>query len=179
MADYIFNTVENQTIATESLIACLNTGTKEAPVWSPIGIRVTSSTAEYDWQKEDYQDILGTTYSDMKKPIITQNFDPWPLSNGDAAQYNIWKDGIVNQNAQAMANKDMLRIHKYAGTANTAVFAERYESCAVVINSEGGEGGGNLSMPITVTYGGNRTIGTVAVVDGAFVYTPETDESGL
>lgn len=172
-----FNTVEGQTIATETLIACLNTGTKEAPVWSPIGIRVTSSNAEYDWQRETGQDILGNAYSSMKKPIITQPFDPWPLSNGDAAQHLIWTDGIKNQDAQAMSNMDMLRIHKYAGTANTAVFAERYESCAIEIGGIGGDGGGNLGMPITVTYGGTRTTGTVAIANGEFAFTP--DNSGL
>lgn len=174
MADITFNTPENQTIGTETLIACLNVGTHDEPEWAPIGIRVTSSTAEYDWQKETSQDILGNAYSNMKKPIITQGFDPWPLSNGDKAQLQIWKDGIVNQDAPAMSNKDMLRIHKYSGEVNSAVFAERYESCAIEINSLGGEGGGNLSMPITVTYGGTRTTGTVNTADGAFVFTPDT-----
>lgn len=175
MADILFNTPENQTIGTEALIACLNTGTKDAPVWSPIGIRVTSSTAEYDWGKEDSQDILGNAYSTMKKPIITQGFDPWPLSNGDAAQHQIWVDAIKNQDNNALTNKDMLRIHMYAGTKNTAVFAERYESSAILVNSIGGEGGGNLGMPITVTYGGTRTTGTVAVSDGQFVFTPDSE----
>jgi uncharacterized protein (DUF608 family) len=91
----------------------------------------------------------------------------------DEAQENIWNDGIRRQDAQAMSNKDMLIIHKYAGTANTAVFAERYSSCAVEINSLGGDGGGNLGMPITVTYGGVRTIGTVSVSDGGFTFTPD------
>lgn len=174
MADNInFNTPEGQTVARETLIACLNTGETANPVWSPVGIRVYSSSAEYDWQRETNQDIIGNSYSNMKKPIITQSFDPWELNNGDEAQANIWNDGIRRQDAQAMSNKDMLIIHKYAGTANTAVFAERYSSCAVEINSLGGDGGGNLGMPITVTYGGVRTIGTVSVSDGEFTFTPD------
>lgn len=169
-----FNTTSGQTIARETLIACLNTGNKESPEWSPVGIRVTSSSAEYDWQRETSQDILGNSYSSMKKPIITQSFDPWELTNGDEAQAMIWNKGIRDQDAQAMTAYDMLIIHKYAGTANTAVFGERYAACAIEISSLGGDGGGNLAMPITVTYGGERTTGTVAVSDGAFVFTPDT-----
>ena len=175
MADNLkFNTVEGQTIARETLIACLNTGTTSAPVWSPVGIRVYSSQADYDWQRETQQDIVGNAYSSMKKPIVTQSFDPWELSGGDAAQEQIWNNGIRRQDAQAMSGNDMLIIHKYAGTAETAVFAERYESCAIEINSIGGDGGGNLAMPITVTYGGTRTTGTVAVNGGEFTFTADS-----
>lgn len=176
MADNLnFVTAEGQTIARETLIACLNTGISDAPLWSPVGIRVYSSTAEYDWQKEINQDIMGNVFPSMKKPVITQSFDPWELSGGDAAQLQIWNDGIRKQDTQAMSNKDMLIIHKYAGTANTAVFGERYRSCAVEVNGLGGDGGGNLAMPITITYGGARTTGTVAVVDGGFDFTPDSD----
>ncbi len=175
MAENItFNTAENQTIARETMIACLNTGTVSAPVWSPIGIRTTGSSAEFDWQKEDSQDILGNTYSSLKKPIVTQSFDPWPLANGDAAQLQIWNDGVRKQDSAAMASKDMLIVHKYAGTANTAVFAERYKSCAIEISSLGGDGGGNLGMPINVTYGGERITGTVSVSSGTFTFSPDS-----
>ena len=48
MADVTFNTVSGQTISRESLVAFLNVGTAEEPVWSPIGKRVEESSAEYD-----------------------------------------------------------------------------------------------------------------------------------
>lgn len=168
-----FNTAQGQTIAREMLIACLNVGTPDAPMWAPVGKRVASSQAGYDWQKNTSQDILGSSYTTMKKPIITQSFDPWELSNGDEAQAQIWNDAIRNQDAQAMAAKDMLIIHKYAGTANTAVFAERYSACAIEVTGLGGEGGGNLGMPINVTYGGERTTGTVKVENGTFTFAPD------
>ena len=172
MADYTFNTTPGQTVGRELLIAYLNTGTNSEPVWSPIGKRVEDSSAEYDWSDETKQDILGSTWGTMKKPVITQTFDPCELDAGDEAQKKIWDLAVVKQDAQALANMDMLIVHLYAGTANTAVFAERYESCMVKPSSLGGEGGGNIGMPIDVTYGGKRTIGTASVSGGTVTFTP-------
>lgn len=173
MADYTFNTTPGQTVARELLIAYLNTGTSSEPTWSPIGKRVEDSSAEYDWSDETKQDILGSTWGTMKKPVITQTFDPCELDAGDDAQKKIWDLAVVKQDAQALANMDMLIVHLYAGTANTAVFAERYESCMVKPSSIGGEGGGNIGMPIDVTYGGKRTVGTASVSNGIVTFTPE------
>lgn len=173
MADYTFNTTPGQTVGRELLIAYLNTGTNSSPTWSPIGKRVEDSSAEYDWSDETKQDILGSSWGTMKKPIITQTFDPCELDAGDEAQKKIWDLAVVQQDAQALANMDMLIVHLYAGTANTAVFAERYESCMVKPSSLGGEGGGNIGMPIDVTYGGKRTIGTAAISNGAVTFTAE------
>lgn len=173
MADYTFNTTPGQTVARELLIAYLNTGTNSEPTWSPIGKRVEDSTAEYDWGEETKQDILGSTWATMKKPVITQTFDPCELDAGDEAQKKIWELAVVRHDAQALANMDMLIVHLYAGTSKTAVFAERYESCMVKPSSLGGEGGGNIGMPIDVTYGGKRTVGTAAVSNGTVTFTPE------
>lgn len=169
MADYAFNTTPGQTIARELLIAYLNTGDHDTPIWSPIGKRVTDSSAEYDWGEETSQDILGSNWTTMKKPVITQSFDPWELDGGDEAQKKIWNLAVVQQNAQALTSQDMLIVHHYAN------FAERYESCMVKPTGLGGEGGGNIGMPIDVTYGGTRTVGTITVAaDGAVTFTPET-----
>ena len=173
MADYEFNTTEGQTIDRALLIAYLNTGTSSSsPIWSPIGKRVEDSSQEFDWSEETKQDILGSTYTTMKKPVITQTFDPCELDAGDEAQKKIWNLAIVKQDNNALANMDMLIVHLYAGTANTAVFAERYESCMIKPTGLGGEGGGSIGMPIDVTYGGKRTIGTASVSSGTVTFTP-------
>ena len=173
MADYEFNTTEGQTIDRALLIAYLNTGTSSSsPTWSPIGKRVEDSSQEFDWSEETKQDILGSTYTTMKKPIITQTFDPCELDAGDEAQKKIWNLAIVKQDNNALSNMDMLIVHLYAGTANTAVFAERYESCMIKPTGLGGEGGGSIGMPIDVTYGGKRTIGTASVSAGTVTFTP-------
>ena len=69
----------------------------------------------------------------------------------------------------------MLIVHLYAGTADSAMFAERYTACSIEPSSLGGAGGGSLSMPISVTYGGQRTTGTAAVSSaGVVTFTPDT-----
>lgn len=169
MATTTFNTPEGQTIARELMIAYLNTGTASVPVWSPVGTRVEDSSAEYDWSEETTQDILGATYTTMKKPTITQTFDPMPLDKGAAASEYIWNLAVKEQDAQALASQDMMIVHFY--TENT--FAERYSSCALRVTGLGGEGGGNIDMPIEVTYGGERTLGTASKASGgAVTFTP-------
>ena len=167
MADYNFNGNTGEAIARELLLLYLNTGTKEVPVWSLIGHRVEDSSMELDWQRESIKDIVGTTRNSMKKPIITQSFEPWDLANGDVAQKKIWDLAFVEQNAQALCNMDLLLEHRYAG------FAERNEASSIEVTGLGGAGGGNVGMPINVTFGGERTIGTVTNTGGTITFNKE------
>lgn len=170
MAEYTFTTPAGQTVARELLIAYLNVSENATPEWAAVGKRVEDSSEEYDWSTESKKDILGDTYGTMKKPIITQSFEPCELDSGDKAQLKIWELAVVKQDAQALANMDMLIVHTYAG------FAERYESCMVEVTGLGGEGGGSTGMPMNVTYGGTRTIGTATVSEGKVTFTPESGE---
>ena len=175
MADITFNTTAGQTIKRELFVAYLNTSATTTPVWSPLGKRVTDSSAEYDWGEDNSQDILGNNWSTLKKPTVSQDFDPYDLDGGDVAALKVWNLAVKDQNYTALAAQDMLIVHLYAGTADTAMFAERYEACSIRPSSLGGEGGGNLGMPISVTYGGKRTTGTASVSSaGVVTFTPET-----
>lgn len=171
MADVTFNTEAGSTVARELLIAYLNTGTNSAPEWSPIGKRVEDSSESLDWGEETKTDIFGEVYTNLKKPVLTQTFEPCELDAGDVAQVKIWNLGIKDQDAQALAAQDMLIVHLYAGT-EAAAWAERYESCAVKPTGLGGSGGGNIGMPLDITYGGKRTIGTAKISDGTVTFTP-------
>lgn len=176
MEEYIFKTPKGETMARELLIAYLNVATEtpmEKPVWAALGMRVEDSSSEYDWSEETFQDILGITRTTLKKPIHTQSFDPLPLDADDAAARKIWELGIRDQNPHALANLDMLIAHFYAGD-ETKNFAERYSSCAVRPTGLGGEGGGNITMPTDVTYGGTRTVGSVTKDEetGAITFSP-------
>ena len=108
----------------------------------------------------------------MKKPVITQSFDPIPLDAGDPAAVKLWNLGVKDQDAQALANQDMLIAHFYADSgANN--FAERYSGCAIAVTRIGGEGGGNLEISTDITYGGERTLGSVTQSAGSVTFTPE------
>lgn len=169
MADLTFNTADGAVVERKLLILYLNTGTAAAPVWSAIGKRVEDSSMEYDWGDESKTDIFGETYTTMRPPVITQTFDPCELDGGDVAQVKIWNMAIRDQDVAAMTNNDLLVVHAYAGTADTAVFAERYSSCMVKPSGLGGAS--NVGMPIDVTYGGKRTKGTAAVTDSTVTFT--------
>ena len=172
MPDMTFNTPEGQTIERELLIACLNTGTESAPVWSPFGARVEDSSMEYDWSDESKQDILGKTRNTMRKPKITQSFDPSELDPAEPALMKIWNLAVRDQDASALAAQDVLVVHAYAGTAKTAVFAERYD--ASMVKPTGLGGSSVIEMPIEVTYGGNRTTGTAAIsATGEITFTAD------
>lgn len=169
MADLTFNTADGAVVERKLLILYLNTGTASAPIWSAIGKRVEDSSMEYDWGDESKTDIFGETYTTMRPPVITQTFDPCELDGGDVAQVKIWNMAIREQDVAAMTNNDLLVVHAYAGTADTAVFAERYGSCMVKPSGLGGSS--NVGMPIDVTFGGKRTKGTAAVTDSTVTFT--------
>ena len=171
MADATFNTTSGQTIKRELLLAALNTGTASTPVWSVFGKRVSDSEISYDWQEDVSDDILGNTYIEMKNPQITQSFDPYALDAGDVALVKIWNLAVKDHDYVALASQDVLIVHCYAGTADTAMVAERYSACAIRPTSLGGEGGGHLDMPIVVTYGGSRTLGTAAINAGVISFS--------
>ena len=176
MADLEFNTTPGQTVGREMLIAYLNTGESGTPTWSPIGKRVEDSSIEFDWQTETKVDIFGDTYTTGKKATKTQTFDPCELDGADEAQQKIWNLAIKENNVNALLNQDMLIVHIYAGTANTAVFAERYSACSVLPTGLGGEGGGSIGMPIEVTYGGTRTTGTASISGATVTFKADGEE---
>lgn len=171
MADMTFSTPSGQTVGRELLIAFLNTGDEDSPVWSPVGKRVEDSSIEMDWGTETKVDIFGVTYVTGKKPTKTQSFDPWELDAGDEAQKKIWNLAIRENNVNALLNQDMLIVHLYAGTDGN--FAERYKACSVLPTNLGGAGGGSVGMAIEVTYGGERVVGTATVTGGVATFTPD------
>ncbi len=178
---FTLNVPAGETIDRADLIAYLNVGTDSAPEWSPFGIRTEESTIEYDWSEETSQDILGNTWTDMKKPKLSQSFDPWKLSGGDKAQEKILNLAIVEQNARALTNQDAMIAHFYLTDKGAVAghFAERYKSCMVKPTGLGGAGGGSIDMPIDVVYGGERIVGDISKgVDGTITFTPAAASEG-
>lgn len=171
-----FSTPAGQTIDRQLYLCYGNSGTAEAPKWGLLGKRVEESAAEMDWGEETKQDILGDTYTTMKKPVISQTFDPCELDSGDEYQQYIWDLAVVQQDAAAMCNQDLLRVHLYAKDNTGGAFAERFHSCMVKPQSLGGAGGGTLTMPIDITFGGEREVGTAIVgADKSVSFTADSD----
>lgn len=156
-----FNTTAGQTIKRHLMILYYNTGTYASPTWEAIGKRITDSDMSFDWNSETNRDILGNVFTTMDDPIVTQDFDNDFLDAGNAATVSIWEKAIRDHDAQALANLDLLVGHFYAGTSGSPT-AERYPSSAIEVSSLGGEGGGNLAMSYSVTFGGARETGTVS-----------------
>lgn len=176
---YKFTAPAGKTIDRKLYLCCGNSGTYEAPVWGKVGRRVEDSSAEMDWNEESKKGIYGDTFSDMHSPIVSQSFDPLPMEGGDAFLQHIWKLAVVDQDAPALCNQDMLLIHLYAQDETGAAFAERYPASMVKPSSLGGPGGGNLEMPIDVTFGGEREIGTAVVAaDGTITFTKAASAAG-
>ena len=174
MADLTFNTTPGQTVDRNLLMLYLNTGTLAAPEWHIIGKRVEDSAMEMDWGQETKTDILGTVWTTQKKPVKTQTFDPCELDAADPAQIMLWNLAIKDEDAAALSALDMLTVHRYvdAGGAG-AKFAVRHSSCAISATSLGGAGGGFLGMPIDVTFGGERSVGSATTTGTEITFTAD------
>lgn len=172
---FSFKTPAGQTIDRALLVLYMNVGTESAPEWAPIGKRVEDSSMEMDWATNTKQDILGGAYTTGKKAVRTQTFDPCELDAGDAAQQKIWQLAIVEDNVNALLNQDLLLVHLYSVNEENAAFAERFPSSAVLPSGLGGEGGGAIGMPIDVTFGGVRAVGTATVSGSTVTFTPAAE----
>lgn len=177
MADLVFNTGSGKTIARERLVAYLNTGTAATPIWSVFGKRVTDSSIALDWAKDTKRDILGDTYTTIKKATKTETFDPCYLDAGDDAIVKLWNTAIKDEDTATLCAEDVLIVHYYADTGSVGAnaFAERYSTCTIIPTGLGGEGGDFLTMPLEVTFGGTRTLGTaVRSSAGVVTFTADT-----
>lgn len=172
-----FNAANGKVIERKLFLCCGNSGTYAEPIWGKVGRRVEDSSAEMDWQEESKKGIYGDTFTAMRTPIMTQTFDPNELEGGDAFLQHIWNLAVVDQDAAALCNQDLLLIHLYATDEQGTAFAERYPASMVKPTGLGGEGGGTLTMPIDVTFGGEREVGIATVAnDGTITFTKAAAE---
>lgn len=153
-----------QTVDRKQYLVYGNSATYDSPKWNVMGKRVEDSSAEEDWNEESITDVLGDTYTNMKTPITSQSFDPCPVDPGDEYQAKLAELYVIERNAQALVSQDLLRVHAYlTDETGRYAFAERFPSSMVKPTGLGGEGGGPLTMPVDVTFGGTRVKGYVPV----------------
>ena len=111
MPEFTVNTPAGQTVQRKWFRAYGNSGTYDSPKWNVIGKRVEDSSTEMDWSEESKQDILGNTWATMKTPIVSQGFDPCEIDSGDEYQAKLLQLAIIDQDAQALSNQDLLLVH--------------------------------------------------------------------
>lgn len=177
MADTYTITTSGEGISAtrEMMIAYLNTGTADAPVWSAMGAKVTDSNIEYDWSIETNTDILGATYTRAKTAQMTQSFSGAEIVAGDKVMNQLVNLAVVQKSAAQLVKQDCLIVHTYLKNGEGNSFAERYPASAVVPTTIGGEGGGFLVSNIDVTYGGTRSKGSATVAEGVVTFTSEVE----
>ena len=153
-----------QTVDRKQYLVYGNSATYDSPKWNVIGKRVEDSSSEEDWSEESITDVLGDTYTSMKPPVTSQSFDPCPIDPEDEYQEKLLQLYVVERNAQALVSQDLLRVHAYlTDESGRYAFAERFPSSMVKPSGIGGEGGGDLTMPVDITFGGTRETGYVHV----------------
>lgn len=172
---FTIKTPAGETIDRKLYVVYGNSGTYDDPKWHPIGKRVEDSSADNDFGDETKQDILGNTHGTMKTPTITQSFDPCEIDSGDEYQAKLVQLAVIDQDVKALANQDLLRVHLYLEDEEGNAFAERYPSSMVKPTSLGGEGGGALTMPVEITFGGQREKGSAKVTRDGVTFTAEVE----
>ncbi len=164
---------DGEAASRDLMIAYLNTGTTEAPVWSAMGSTVEDSSVEYDYSQESKTDILGVTRTTAKSPKLNQSFSGGNLLAGDAVLNHILDINVVRRNVAEALNQDCLIVHLYLTDDKEQAFAERWKSSSVLLTSNGGAGGDMMASDIDVTYGGEREVGTATVTNGVVTFTAD------
>lgn len=157
------------------LVVYLNTGTSEAPVWSPLGRTSTDSSIEYDWSTDTKTGIYGEVFTSAKTPTMTQSFSESDILAGDAVMNHLLDVSVVRKDVSEVTNQDCLIAHLYLTDSSGKPFAERYPSSTVILTTTGGEGGGMLASDVEVTYGGTRETGTISKAGDTVTFTADSE----
>ena len=165
-----FNLAEGATAERKMLSLWYEDTSGESSSYEIIGYRVEDSSMETSWSNdEDKTDIIGSAYGTLGAPVITQNLSDWSIIGGNKLQVALHNDMRYNNFANLAGGYKFIIVYHYAGTADTAMQAERYPACKVKVNSLGGSTETNLDVDIT--FGGQKEIGTAAIAAGVLTFT--------
>jgi hypothetical protein len=153
------------------LMAFLNTGTTDEPVWSRMGKGITSQVVSYNpaTTSETYidEDSATTNLDSYAVNIST----PQTAYAGNAVfDYvdNLRQNRAVGADAQA----EVLLVYAYAKDGENKFKAER-NNAVLQIDDFGGEGGGSVVLNYTVNLNGNPVLGTATIEGGTVTFTAE------
>lgn len=154
----------------KTLYTCVNVGTTETPVWQLIGSGVEDSSIEYNLDKTKVTDILGITTTKVNKTEPTQSLTPFTLEGGNELQLQLYNH-YRNDRFAELSQYEVMLVHGYVGTEDTAMEAELHADCTISVESLGGSA--YVDMPITIDLSNDKTLGTAALAAGVFTFTPE------
>ena len=164
-----FNLADGIEAQRKLLYTLVNVGTSETPVWQLVGAGIEDSSIEYNTDKTKTTDILGLTHTKVNRTEPTQSLTPYTVVGGDALQVKLYNQ-MRNQEYAEMSDYEVLIVHGYVGTADTAMESELHAGCTISIDSVGGSS--YVDMPITIDFSNEKTLGTTAVAAGVFTFTP-------
>ena len=157
-------------------------GTASTPVWDLVGYKLESGDMSIEYETDETKkDILGNTFVELAGPKRSFDLSDWNIVQGSAIQVDCMNALRYEANggmAYLESGGDFCLVHHYAGTAGTAMLAERWKGCSMKPGRLGGDGGANLTTDITITMGGDKEIGTASISSGTMTFT-KTDAPTL
>ena len=126
-------------------------------VWEPLGIGTEDASITYDYDEATTTDIWDITETQVNKVNQSISFDPYYVKAGDTLQA-ILIDMLNREAWGELSSFKVLVARYYLGTDGNYQ-AMTYDACTIKVQSEGGSS--YVSMPIDISIGGHKTMGTV------------------
>ena len=166
-----FNVTAGLEIERKYMTTWVNVGDSETPVWECVGAGVEDSAIETNADVSTTTDILGVTKTKVNKLERAQTLDPMTATGGSLLQVKLYND-IRYEKLSAMSAYEVMIVHGYVGT-DASFEAELYGACTLLVTSIGGSS--YVDMPIEITLGGEKTLGTSSKFKSTDtpVFTPE------
>lgn len=150
-------------------------GTLASPSWEIVGYKLDNGDMSIDYETDETKhDILGNTFVTLAGPNRTFDLSDWTIIQGNKLQVDCMNALRYDANGGMSfleSGGDFCVVHHYAGTASSAMLAERYKGSSIKPTRLGGDGGGNLTTDITIVLGGDKEIGTAAIASGVLTFT--------
>lgn len=129
-------------------------------VWEPLGIGTEDASLTYEYDEAATTDIWNITETRVNKVKQSITFDPYYVKAGDTLQAILID--MVNREAWGELSTFKVLIARYYVGEEGSYQAMTYDASTIKVQSEGGSS--YVSMPIIVSLGGNKTMGTVDVM---------------
>lgn len=129
-------------------------------IWEPLGIGTEDAGITYEYDEATSTDIWNTTETIVNKVKQSITFDPYYVKAGDTLQAILID--MVNREAWSELSGFKVLVARYYVGEEGSYQAMTYDACTIKVQSEGGSS--YVSMPIVVSLGGRKTMGTVDVM---------------